>query len=566
MKDDHIIKRQILEIEFPGKDEAVHGQTMLEQLYFKDLLPVINKAFSAVAGSETVVIDSLELDLGYLDPHHLEEQLHQQLKSKLIDELHVKLRDRTKHTRSYGHNAEDSSIQKSNPLRMDENGRKTSPSRRSPIDAFIFFLDHGRLPWWSPVDTSPEQLAEIIVSDHVENATTLIETIFASDIKTQRFIYQLPDAVLLKFLSLSNASDSQLIRVKKTLENILALHERHRIAQIPSTRLRLYYWTSAFSTWGLKRNTASPDPNLALHVVLQKTEQRLQKSASENFGSDKELICLVRFISRVVETEPSGFNGGSPFENRDQSIHRFIVMLHKRLEKTGRSFNTLKNLIRTLDQADFELFKKEESRSEKKINGKLIKNGDSSKKGNYKSDSNRQSNREHSPFEENEAVEVRSAGVVILAQFLPLFFEEIGLIKDKSFISENSAIRATMILEYICTGELVMPEHDMLLHKIICGLPPETPIPGLLDISEYESEEIDNLLRSVIEHWKALKGTSLRGLRQTFLNREGLLTHESNGWSIYVERMTVDVLIDHLPWSLSIVKMPWNDDLIYVEW
>lgn len=106
----------------------------------------------------------------------------------------------------------------------------------------------------------------------------------------------------------------------------------------------------------------------------------------------------------------------------------------------------------------------------------------------------------------------------------------------------------------------------MLLHKIICGLPPETPIPGLLDISEYESEEIDNLLRSVIEHWKALKGTSLRGLRQTFLNREGLLTREANGWSIYVERMTVDVLIDHLPWSLSIVKMPWNDDLIYVEW
>jgi hypothetical protein len=165
-----------------------------------------------------------------------------------------------------------------------------------------------------------------------------------------------------------------------------------------------------------------------------------------------------------------------------------------------------------------------------------------------------------------ESIEINNAGLVILAQFLPLFFDALGLIKDKAFATEESAGRAALLLQYVITGETALPEHELTLNKLLCGLDPDVPLPGFIHISKHETEEVNNLLESVVEHWKALKGTSARGLRQTFLNRPGILTKDVNGWSVYVERTTVDVLLDHLPWSISIIKLPWNDNLIYVEW
>jgi hypothetical protein len=70
----------------------------------------------------------------------------------------------------------------------------------------------------------------------------------------------------------------------------------------------------------------------------------------------------------------------------------------------------------------------------------------------------------------------------------------------------------------------------------------------------------------VIEHWKALKNTSIAGLRATFLARDGLLTQREEDWVLRVERKTLDVLLDRIPWGYSTVAMPWNNYVIHVEW
>ena len=92
-------------------------------------------------------------------------------------------------------------------------------------------------------------------------------------------------------------------------------------------------------------------------------------------------------------------------------------------------------------------------------------------------------------------------------------------------------------------------------------------IPGI-EITAKEDEECENLLRNLVAQWEAPKSASPEAIRSTFLQREGLVCKEgwSGGWKVTVERNSFDVLLDKLPWGLSMIKFPWNRFLIHVEW
>jgi hypothetical protein len=91
--------------------------------------------------------------------------------------------------------------------------------------------------------------------------------------------------------------------------------------------------------------------------------------------------------------------------------------------------------------------------------------------------------------------------------------------------------------------------------------------PGL---SEATRATLDGLLQAVIAHWRALGSTSPDGLRQTFLQREGRLTHEraeaGQHWQLAVKSGPFDMLLDRLPWSYSTIKLPWMHEVLYVDW
>ena len=81
-----------------------------------------------------------------------------------------------------------------------------------------------------------------------------------------------------------------------------------------------------------------------------------------------------------------------------------------------------------------------------------------------------------------------------------------------------------------------------------------------------EKQEAEDLLSSVVKHWSILEGTSNDGLRGSFLIREGKLIQEGDQWRLIVEAGTFDMLLEHLPWTLSIVQTPWMENPIWVEW
>ena len=160
-----------------------------------------------------------------------------------------------------------------------------------------------------------------------------------------------------------------------------------------------------------------------------------------------------------------------------------------------------------------------------------------------------------------------NAGLVLLNPFLFFFFDGLGLLnKEKNFKSDQHAFRAVHLLQYLATGDSASPEHELSLNKILCGIDLNDPIPFDLLLTKKEKEECSHLITVVLERWGALKTKDAEALRNGFLRREGRLSFQGKGWNLFIERTTLDVLLDRLPWSLSMVKFPWRDDIIYVEW
>jgi hypothetical protein len=140
------------------------------------------------------------------------------------------------------------------------------------------------------------------------------------------------------------------------------------------------------------------------------------------------------------------------------------------------------------------------------------------------------------------------------------------LADDIGFLDFPAQQKATQLLHYLATGSLATPEHLLPLCKIICGLDIHMPVPAKLKLTKDEKEACEVLLQAVINNWAQIKNTSIDGLRGTFLVRNGVLRKDDVNWLLHVERKTVDVLMDSLPWQFRLLKFPWNEYIVHVQW
>jgi Contractile injection system tape measure protein len=170
---------------------------------------------------------------------------------------------------------------------------------------------------------------------------------------------------------------------------------------------------------------------------------------------------------------------------------------------------------------------------------------------------------------QNEAPEkyfIRHAGIILLAPFLNPFFKTLQLTEGGQWKNPASAHKAVHLLRYLACGDRGVAEYNLVLEKIICGLSPAAPVPIDVQLELGDIAEADTLLKDIIGHWKAIKNTSVTGLRKTFLQRDGIISVKENGWLLQVERKTEDVLLDMMPWGYSVVQFSWVEKTIYTEW
>lgn len=165
---------------------------------------------------------------------------------------------------------------------------------------------------------------------------------------------------------------------------------------------------------------------------------------------------------------------------------------------------------------------------------------------------------------EQKALYVQNAGLILAHPFLPNLFAHTNCVVENRLLPDKKSM-AVHLLHYLATGTEQEFECNLIFEKYLCGISPEFPINRKITLTNQEKSECDDLLKSMINHWTALKNSSPDTLRQMFLQRDGKLDLQQASHKLYMEHQSCDILLNSLPWGISIVKLPWMTQLLFVE-
>jgi contractile injection system tape measure protein len=162
----HRIGRQVIELAVgAGSDgPAVHRE--LGRPFWDRAVSELEPVFDGAAGPQELLrVDRLEIDLGRIDGADWPAEFRR----KLVAEL-------TRHLARFAAASEAG----------DGNARR-EPLPLEPWRQFLFFLVHGRLPWWAP---TPGERWNAALSNGSEAAwNALRETLAADPRARSRFVY-----------------------------------------------------------------------------------------------------------------------------------------------------------------------------------------------------------------------------------------------------------------------------------------------------------------------------------------------------------------------------------------
>ncbi len=164
------------------------------------------------------------------------------------------------------------------------------------------------------------------------------------------------------------------------------------------------------------------------------------------------------------------------------------------------------------------------------------------------------------------SIAVRNAGLVLLNSYIPAFFERLGAVNNGRFVDTTVQADAVHYLQYLATGLSCTDESLLPLNKILCGLTLAHPVASSIEITASLATLIEGLINAVIAHWQAIGASSVNGFRGNWLVRDGLLAEYDDKWELSVESRSYDLLINQSPFSFSIIKYPWMDKPLYVNW
>jgi hypothetical protein len=166
----------------------------------------------------------------------------------------------------------------------------------------------------------------------------------------------------------------------------------------------------------------------------------------------------------------------------------------------------------------------------------------------------------------HDAIALETAGLPLVAPFLPIFFHELELLDEEQYRSPAARHRAATVLHYLATGATAAAEQDLPLAKALAGIGLDEIYEAGEPLTDFEIASCEALLEALLGHAPMLGRIGVAGLRSAFLLRPGLLSTRDGHWLLRVERRSIDVLVDRLPWSFAWVRLPWMQAPLQVEW
>lgn len=166
-------------------------------------------------------------------------------------------------------------------------------------------------------------------------------------------------------------------------------------------------------------------------------------------------------------------------------------------------------------------------------------------------------------------IPISNAGLVILFPFLPMLFMRLNMLSQdrRDFNSNESKVRAIFILQHLMASEdMEYDEKDLFLNRLLINYPFNEPLPKRMELNQDELNTIDSLLEAAKTNWEKMRNTSMRGFQEAFLRRAGFIEKTEREWVLTVEERAFDILLDSIPWSYKLVRLPWMENILKVNW
>ena len=503
---DHIINRQVFEFECMHSEHAFRIKDKFDQDVQYKISKIIERACEKLAiEDEDIRISLLEVDLGKIAFHRMEEDIVWAFEKKFNEKLFEQK------TLSAG---------KHFPL---------FAKTKSSIEITTFFLLTGQLPWFTG-KRDGNFLADIFD-----------EVMTTSGDSLRRFI-------------LSNLDNDKLIERLTAQYDVLLMDKLIGLLE-PGEELFIYVKAKiriiAVELISLMRPADNKSEQENYDVLYPEDRSGTSGYAVKllagqiNDDPDFHSIYLRKFTLEIILKLIA-------VKNNISTVEKFYELFNKILaEKLEISQTILHSVALKEWKEDKDLALVVEQAKHKQEEIKAIA-----------------AQQQPDPVDKNDSLKfyISNAGLILIANYLPAFFNEVGLLDNGNFIHKGDQVRAVFLLHYLCTGKEEAAEYILPLNKILCGLALDEPLPSNILLDQNEKRECEDLLHEIIANWQKIGNISIEGFQESFLNRDGILINEYTGWKLKVQRRGFDVLLDSIPWSFNHMKLTWMQDLIITEW
>lgn len=500
----HIIQCVNLEITTNDESQAFAIRKNIGDFLKEHLLPQLEMLFDETVPSEEIRrFDSLELSLHLKSINDMNS-----VKDQLISQLHDKIEFAAS---TLNHPADSKPITQQGP-----------DQKRNDENIFMSFLDSGQLPWFA----TPSKFHDYLQSGN------LLESL-----KNDLFIQRLKKQFYTNKQSITRFI--QQFDNKHIEELIIQLSGENKI-----DRTKLHFQIS-------RHDQQIKD---AIYFLIISSLIQTDKSVSTELFQDLIREIQLKTGSKLIAIRKS------------KQILVLLNSLHlKNLTLVANQITDTNN--RRLQTTEAEISPQNPPlSSEPDINLPEVSHFRTGKSETKEIPDQEQETDQNTTKINKKTVYVENAGLILVHPFLWDLFTRTKCTDEVNALLPDKKDLAVHILHFLATGREQEMEYMLTFEKFLCGIPLDSPVSRQIVLSDQAKIECNDLLLSIIRFWPELKNTSQDGLRQMFLQRNGKLDLQKPPYKLFIERKAQDVLMDHLQWNISIVKLPWFQELLFTEW
>jgi len=507
----NIIKKMTVEVETHSMEQALQIKDRIDAIIKRKIVPILESHFEKYdSRNHAMVINTLDLNLELETTYSNAE-----LTSTLLEQLKEQL----------GQNV---------AFQKGQNHQKI-PLKNKPIQTLLYFLETGKLPWWGTIPEahfeSVEQLQQLITKAELQkilsNSNSLNRII-------KQFDNQIINTIFLKLFFETPQKKQKRFSIPKILQK-------------PSFKYAFWQW--AFHSFA--KGVHPSDLNLFIGIFADEISSTKKKSIEAKYDrfqlkerEIKDLKELFQFCNEALQI-PLAIHA----TKRPKTFELLLM------GSAGDAFQKNKKHWSKIDtswECDLKLQKVKE-KHESVIHHSTIKA------------ENKMEPELITTIDESDGILVPAAGLILLHPFLRRFFANIG-INDATGLDPSKKELAAHLLHYLAFGKEHPFEYELQFEKYLCNIPVGQPVERFIKLKKNQKEACNTLLEAVLVHWNGLKTNNIDVLRNEFLQREGKLVVSKDRHQLYIQRITQDILLDGLPWNLNLVKLPWKESMLFVNW